>query len=134
MKIYYTSNGGFHDELEQVCPCITEKPSNGIPIYVGSIKCQECPYCYGAGLSAFTEEWCVIPKNMSATQKEKIELGLEQFSLISKHDYIKCAQLYNSRTRNKFSMRFKVWWWHKVGIRLQRFLHNLRMWYYKTIK
>ena len=140
MKIYYTvDKNNFDGELEQLCP-FNEQVSNrradgseySYQICVGSNACIECCHCYGSGFSGYlgVRKLMLIPVRFRI-YKEKCDQnetnkGREQFKLVSKGDYIKCEMTYNSVYREKSKLlKFKLWCWHFIGIKLNRFLYKL---------
>lgn len=140
MKIYYTEDDNIiYKELEQICP-FNERFSNkraddsehSCQICVGSNACIQCQHCYGWGFSGHLgmRKLILIPVKFR-TYEEKCDpnetnKGLNQFRFISECDYIKCEMTYNSIYREKSKLlKFKIWWWHHIGIKLKRFLYKL---------
>lgn len=140
MKIYYTqNNNSFDGELEQLCPFneqVSNKRADGseysYQICVGSSACTNCRHCYGSGFSGHLgmRKLMLIPIRFR-TYKEKCDpnetnKGSKQFKLVSKGDYIKCEMMYNSVYREKSKLlKLKLWWWHFIGAKLNRFLYKL---------
>ena len=137
MRIYFTTDGSVDQELEQICPYGEMhhfKRNDGtdwtLPKNVGCGGCRECPYCYGAGFSGpygtDPKKWVMIPRsikfpnmNYDEVEQAKLELGAGQFRTVSLNDYVKCAKVYREEFRNKSKkLKFKIWLWHHVGIKL----------------
>lgn len=150
MKIFYTTDGIVDEELQQVCPfgmLHYFKRDDGseftMPKYVGCGGCAECPYCYGRGFEGYygNSEFVFIPKqtkptddfNYERNEKLKIELGLKQFNMINGKQYVRCSKVYTPEYYNKSkSLKFKVWWWHNVGIKLEHIRYKIDKLYYDT--
>lgn len=141
MKIYYTeeNNNSFDGELEQLCPFseqVSHKRADGseysCPICVGSNACMECRHCYGFGFSGHfgMRKLMLIPVRFRTYEEKcnpnETSKGLKQYRYVSKGDYIKCELTYSElyRQRNKL-LKFKVWWWHKAGVKLKRLHYKL---------
>lgn len=140
MKIYYTEDKSELDStLEQTCPfneMHTGKRKDGseysYPIYVGSNACVNCKHCYGEGFSGYysLKGLMLIPVRFR-TYYEKCDpnetsKGLKQYRYVSKRDYIKCEMTYNEIYRQKSKLlKFKIWWWHKVGVKIIRLRYKL---------
>ena len=148
MKIYYTTDGTIDDNLQQVCPFgelhhFTRADGSEYTMikYVGCGGCVDCKYCYGKGFTGYygnKSEWMMIPKkiipdyewNYDESEKKKIELGSKQFSVITENDYICCAKCYNDEFREKNKkLKFKIWWWHHVGIKIDHLHYNVDKFY-----
>lgn len=148
MKIYYTTDRTIDDNLQQVCPFgelhhfnRTDGSEITIPKYVGCGGCENCKYCYGRGFHGYyhNSEFIIIPKNFESddlnyerNERKKIELGIKQFNVVQKNDYIYCAKCYTDKFREKNKMlKFKIWWWHHVGIKIDRLKYNIDKFYSK---
>ena len=111
MKIYYTTSDILDEELEQNCPFGERhhfELENG-EVYnnikkVGCGGCQTCKYCYGGYHKPY--KYIVIPTYHNPD-------NTKQYTMIPQR-YVKCARCYNDSARNKFSMRFKLWYYHKI--------------------
>lgn len=152
MRIYFTTDGSIDQELQQVCPygqvhhfTRFDGTEYTTPMNVGCGGCRECPYCYGMGFSGpygtHPKTWVMMPKfiefpNMGYEEVEqaKVELGTKQFRTVSLNDYVKCAHCYREEFRNKSKkLKFKIWWWHHCGIKLDE-LHYFLYKHYLDIK
>ena len=71
---------------------------------VGCGGCQTCKYCYGGYHKPY--KYIVIPTYHNPD-------NTKQYTMIPQR-YVKCARCYNDSARNKFSMRFKLWYYHKI--------------------
>ena len=148
MKIYYITDGTIDSHLQQVCPFgelhhLTRDDWNECTMikYVGSRSCVYCKYCYGRGFKGYYGnklELMMIPKktipddelNYDEAEKKKIELGIKQFSVITENDYICCAKCYRDEFREKNKkLKFKIWWWHNVGIKIDHLHYNIDKFY-----
>ena len=141
MKIYYTERKeGIDGELEQVCPFGEKhhhKRNDGseytTPKYVGSLGCFKCPYCYGAGFTGYLglpslKNIMFIPVKFGEYDEcEHLDkqTGLKQYRCISKSDYVKCSLLFSDNYRNRKKTKFKIWWWHKFGLKIDHFAYKL---------
>ena len=140
MKIFYTTNDSIKEELQQICPFQQESNFNRdddnkftTPRRVGSLACEKCPFCYGAGFHKpygdKPSKWILIPRtflynfyNYEEEEKHALKLGLKQFRAISCNNYIKCAKVHNNMS-NK--IKFKIWWWHNIGKNIQKIKYKL---------
>lgn len=146
MKIFYTTDNSIDEQLEQICPFKQEHHFHRddgteftMPIRVGCVDCEKCSFCYGAGFHRpygdKPSKWILIPKtflsnscNYEQQEKHALELGLKQFRAISCNNYIKCAKVY-SNIPNK--IKFKIWWWHNIGISIREIKYKLFRLYIK---
>ncbi|MBR4623995.1 MAG: hypothetical protein IKO56_00490 [Alphaproteobacteria bacterium] len=144
MKIYYTeeNNNSFDGELEQLCPFneqVSHKRADGseysCPICVGSNACIKCRHCYGFGFSGHfgMRKLMLIPVRFRTYEEKcnpnETSKGLKQYRYVSKGDYVKCEMTYNSIYREKSKLlKLKLWWWHFIGAKLNRFLYKLDKW------
>ena len=146
MKIFYTIDNSIDEELQQICPFKQEHHFHKldgseftIPIKVGSLGCEKCPFCYGAGFHEpygdKPSKWILIPQNFLSNsydyeqeEEHALELGLKQFRSISCNNYIKCAKVYKN-IPNK--IKFKIWWWHNIGTNIQDIKYKLFRLYIK---
>ncbi len=147
MKIFYTSDNSVDNELEQVCP-FGEKHhferkdgSVSTPIIrVGCNGCMNCKFCYGAGRSGYygsSGNLLLVPahfmnnESLNYEMEESIaeKLKLKQFRFIFESDYIMCSKCFNENFRNSSKkLKFKIWWWHHIGMRFDHFISILEKW------
>ena len=146
MKVFYTTDRTFYENLEQVCP-FHDKDSGKSPIYVGSVACAKCPYCYGSSFNTapygiiLLKNMVLIPKyrgdkdinnewgsynNYKKSEQEKIELGQKQFFAISDLDYILCARFFSEKHQKSFEIRYKTWFYHNIIVNVEKAIKKLR--------
>lgn len=127
MKIYYSTDGSVDDNLEQVCPfgeLHHFKREDGseytIPKRIGCGGCVTCKHCYGAGINYYqggirAKDMILVPRNIDASEDERVEMKFAQFFPISKGDYVKCSLCFTEKYRNRTALKLKIWWWHHIG-------------------
>ena len=146
MKVFYTTDRTFDENLEQVCP-FHDKDSGKSPIYVGSVTCSNCKHCYGASFDTSPygfkpiKNYVMMPKyrrdkdideqcgdyhNFARTENEKIELGKNQFFVISELNYIKCARFLPENIQKSFKIKFKIWFYHNITVYVEKAIKKLR--------
>lgn len=137
MKIFYTSSlNGIDQDLDQICPFRQRSEKTGGLMYVGSLACKSCKYCYGYGqhpnelrklavipfYSRNTKEYDYTPDN------ELPEWGLKNCKFVSEDDYVKCMLCYSDYGQQMRKNRFKLWYWKHIGEKLS----NAKYWIIKT--
>lgn len=137
MKIFYTSSvNGIDQDLDQICPFRQRSEKTGGLMYVGSLACKSCKYCYGYGQHPNEfHKLAVIPfysRNTKET-RDKADFELPEYSLkdckfISEDDYIKCMKCFSEIGQKKRKNRFKLWYWKHIGENLS----YARYWIIKT--
>lgn len=146
MKVFYTTDRTFDENLEQVCP-FHDKDSGKSPIYVGSLACANCPYCYGSGFNTAPygiiplKNMALIPKyrrdkdineklssyiNYEKSEQEKIELGQKQFFSISDLDYILCSRFFSEKHQKSLEIRYKTWFYHNITVYVEKAIKKIR--------
>jgi hypothetical protein len=95
MKIYYSI-----DEITDNCynPCpVLNKDKNIIGIHIGSCKCKECKYCYGASNKRYPSPMGVGDKDGKLTIRYDL--------------WIKCSGIYEKPT---------------LSIKIQKLFYNIK--------
>ena len=127
MKIFYTSSvNGIDQDLDQICPFRQRSEKTGSLIYLGSVACKECKYCYGYGQNPNPLHKPIIIPFYSRNTKEYNyspdselpEWGLKDCKFVSEVDYVKCMRCYSEHGQQMRKNRFKLWYWKHIGERL----------------
>ena len=151
MKIFFSTDNSVEQNLMQYCPfgeqhnfMLDHENDKSIIMTkcVGCAGCAECPFCYGKGYSGYMSNkgsTILIPNNVNRNSylyddgyDDNRQTGLKQFALISDRDYVKCAKAYTDEYRltSKW-LKFRIWWWHHIGINIHNLRWNMERLYYK---
>lgn len=150
MKIFFSTDNSVEQNLMQYCPFGEQHnftsdhendKKNNMTKRVGCVGCAECPFCYGMGYSGYMSNkgsTVLIPNNANRNSylyddccNDDMQTGLKQFAYISESDYIKCAKVYTNEYRlTSRWLKFKIWWWHHIGINIHKLCWNIERLYY----
>lgn len=150
MKIFYTTTSNADQTLEQLCPfgetetfLVMDGSERTVTKNVGSCSCMSCQYCYGKGFErpygSSPRTWALVPKNLDyegrdrdSVEKMQQESGLKGYRMISTSDHVKCAYWHCSTEKTTTWMKFRIWWWHHVGIKADEWGYDIYKWYLDT--
>jgi hypothetical protein len=68
-----------------------------------------------------------------SADERQLRMGTHQFRVVPESSYIKCAKCYDDEELKKnIRLKFKMWKWHHIGIRIQDARYALSKIYWKT--